>query len=113
MSTSRKGSTIGYFPLKSKEDTIHKGAKERLPILETDTGEEMHDRMTGILPFNFANPTGFAPKMRDIMLNMPSSGALSHQRTTDMERPTYPIDDLNKVEAQTLIVVAAKILFEV
>ena len=65
----------------------------------------MHDRLAGILPFYFANPADFAPKMREIMLNMPSSWGLSHQRTTDMERPTYPIDDLDKVEAQTLIVV--------
>ena len=43
--------------------------------------------------------------MLEIMLNMPSSGALSHRRATDRERPTYPFDDMDKVEAQTLIVV--------
>ena len=53
-----------------------------------------------ILPFYFASPSDVAPKMRETMLNMPSSGAPSHQRTTDIERPTYPIDDLNRGAAR-------------
>ena len=55
----------------------------------------MHGKLAVILPFYIANPIILAQKMQEIMLNMPSSGALGHQRTTDIERPTYPIDNLH------------------
>ena len=87
-----------------KKGPIYKSARERLHILKADTGEEMHDRLSGSLSFYFANPTDFAPEMLEIMLNMPCSRALNHRRAT-RERPTYPFDDMGKVEAQTLIVV--------
>ena len=93
------------FVMKRNDDPIYKSAIERLQIFKADTGEEMRDGLAGILPFYFANPTDFAPKMLEMMLNVPSSWALHHQRTADMERPTYLIDDLDKVEAQTLVVV--------
>ena len=64
--------------MKRKDDPVYKSAIERLHILKADTGEEILDRLAGILAFYFANPTDFAPKMLGIMLNMPPSWALNH-----------------------------------
>lgn len=93
------------FALKRKDDRMYSAALERLQTFKTDTDEEMQEGLNGILPFYFANPTKSVPEMLEAMQNMPSSWALNHQRAADRERPTYLVDDLDKVEAKTLIVV--------
>ncbi|CAD6579999.1 MAG: hypothetical protein ASARMPREDX12_009431 [Alectoria sarmentosa] len=93
------------FAMKRKDDHIYGAALERLQSFKADTNEEMQEGLNGILPFYFANPTESVPKMLETMEDMPSSWALNHQRAADRERPTYLVDDLNKVEATTLIVV--------
>lgn len=56
----------------------------------------------------FANPTKYVPETLETMLNMPSSWALNHQRAADRKRPTYLVDDLDMVEAKTLVVVGGE-----
>lgn len=93
------------FAMKRKDDPIYSAALERLQTFKADTDEEMQEVLNSILPFYFANPAMYVPKMLETMQNMPSSWALNHQRAADRERPTYLVDDLDKVEAKTLIVV--------
>lgn len=98
-------STYTGFAMKRKDDPIYGAALERLQTFKADTDEEMQEQLNGILPFYFANPAKFMPKMLETMQNKPSSWALNHQRAADWEKPTYLVDDLDKVEAETLILV--------
>lgn len=93
------------FAMKRKDDPMYSAALERLQTFKANTDEEMQEGLNGVLPFYFANPTKSVPQMLETMQNKPSSWALNHQRAADNDNPTYLIDDLDKVEAKTLIVV--------
>ena len=97
--------TYAEFAMKRKDDPIYIAALERLQKFKADTDEEMQEVLIEILPFYFANPTEAVPKMLETIQNKPSSWALNHQRAADRDRPTYLVDDLDKVEATTLIMV--------
>ena len=99
------------FARKRKDDPMYSAALGRLQTFKADTDEEMQDGLHTILPFYFANPPSSVPRMLETMQNMPSSWALNHQRTADREKPTYLIDNLDKVEAKTLIVVGREDAF--
>ncbi len=97
--------TYAEFAIKRKDDPIYTAALGRLQKFKADTDEEMQEVLSEILPFYFANPTEAVAKMLETIQNKPSTWALNHQRAADRDRPTYLVDELDKVEATTLIMV--------
>ncbi|KAK4695090.1 hypothetical protein P7C71_g2601, partial [Lecanoromycetidae sp. Uapishka_2] len=97
--------TFTEFATKRKDDPVYSAALVRLQSFRAKSDEEMVEGFEGILPFYFADPTRSLLAMLTTMEDSPSSWALNHHREADKENPTYLEDDLESVEARTLIMV--------
>ena len=99
------------FATARQDDPMYGAALRRLRTFKADTDEEMRDELEGILPFYFARPRESLPKLLEMMQDVPSAWALNQHRAADGEKPTYLVDDLDRVEAKTLIVVGREDAF--
>lgn len=97
--------TFMEFTMRRKNDPVYKVALEQLQNFSAESDEEMAERLTSILPFYLADPTRSLPAMLETMEGSLTSWALNAQREADRRNPTYLEDDLEMVEARTLIIV--------